>query len=1076
MKKKVSIFLSLLALFLLIIFFPSKSVLAAEECKDVVDGNVNFSCYFGSTSTQEVFTILPNSTKPLNWFGDTGSGFLSPFNDNFYSSKVGFYGFRTTLDESAKFRGVYRAEVTYWPGEWTINEVKVYYSWKLTAWEGSGYQRVSLYYDDNWHVIDDRSLPVSGGAWTGSDSRSGSYSIFPENGESWNNVERVKFQTDLEGKTEGKGLETLEVENFLYELEAWGPEPVQRPTVETKDAENIQQTSVTLRGEITNIGGEDAEVDEIGFEWGTISEGPYSNSSTESENRPYGEGDFSKEITGLEPETKYYFRAKAHNQSSIWDWGGSPGWGYGEEKSFTTIPPPSPCRKHNVYGWAWSLNIGWISFSCENNVSLRTGVDYGVDIDRTSIAGEDNIILAEGHYTEERWDVSEDGSRDPTGITTDGNNIWVVHSWRDRVHKYNMDGDYQGFWSLPDDLNDPTGITIDGDSIWVVDNGKNAVFEYGKDNGDYQDKWALHADNSTPSGITTDGNYFWVVDSVDKEVYIYKKSDKSFDGKFFVRGDSLQGITTDGKNIWVVDRWNDQVYKYNMGGIYQDFSWDTAESGSLSPSGITIDDDGNYFWIVDLNEEEVYKYEGPITSFAPVIEFISGSPDPIVKENDITFSVDWHDDDGDGIKMYVCKADDGGASGCGAGGTWCFNDYDLTEHPITCDYATQAGDLGSNDYYIHICDELECSSTTLSSFTVVGEPPLISKFSGGAWSENIGWISFNKDDVDDCPEGSCEAVIDLETGEVSGWARALAPVGDSEAGGWDGWIRLKGTAQDGGAYGVLLDSSNFSLNGYSEFRDWAWGSDVVGWVSFNYKNCDTDNNDFIDVACGGDNATVPNRDYKVMTDLVINLAPSAIDLNVNETTGCSSGDDPRIVLGWTFDDPGDSQSAYRIQIDDDSGFGSPRGCPEPEDTKIINSGGSCIPIGLDFNKSYYWRLRVWDELEKSSVGWIKPGSAFFTTDPRWPRPSFTLDPADPLAEEEIQFDGSVEYCSSCVYSWDFGDGEGASSQDPKHIYDSKDNYTVEFTATSGARSCSASSIISVESALPLPVWQEIPPF
>ncbi len=28
-------------------------------------------------------------------------------------------------------------------------------------------------------------------------------------------------------------------------------------------------------------------------------------------------------------------------------------------------PCAQPCKSHNVYGWAWSENIGWISFSCE---------------------------------------------------------------------------------------------------------------------------------------------------------------------------------------------------------------------------------------------------------------------------------------------------------------------------------------------------------------------------------------------------------------------------------------------------------------------------------------------------------------------------------------------------------------------------------------------------------------------------------------------------------------------------------------------------------------------------------------
>lgn len=35
------------------------------------------------------------------------------------------------------------------------------------------------------------------------------------------------------------------------------------------------------------------------------------------------------------------------------------------------------CQRHNVWGWAWAENIGWISFSCKNT---EAAVDYGVDI------------------------------------------------------------------------------------------------------------------------------------------------------------------------------------------------------------------------------------------------------------------------------------------------------------------------------------------------------------------------------------------------------------------------------------------------------------------------------------------------------------------------------------------------------------------------------------------------------------------------------------------------------------------------------------------------------------------------
>lgn len=98
------------------------------------------------------------------------------------------------------------------------------------------------------------------------------------------------------------------------------------PTVSTLAATGITSNQATLNGEITDTGGEDAT--ECGFDWDTNSGEPYANYTTTT--CPVGTGTFSSTITGLNPNTTYYFRAKAQN---------SAGWGYGNELSFTTSIP-----------------------------------------------------------------------------------------------------------------------------------------------------------------------------------------------------------------------------------------------------------------------------------------------------------------------------------------------------------------------------------------------------------------------------------------------------------------------------------------------------------------------------------------------------------------------------------------------------------------------------------------------------------------------------------------------------------------------------------------------------------------
>ncbi|PJB98844.1 MAG: hypothetical protein CO078_00660 [Candidatus Nealsonbacteria bacterium CG_4_9_14_0_8_um_filter_36_17] len=111
-------------------------------------------------------------------------------------------------------------------------------------------------------------------------------------------------------------------------------------------------------------------------------------------------------------------------------------------------------------------------------------------------------------------------------------------------------------------------------------------------------------------------------------------------------------------------------------------------------------------------------------------------------------------------------------------------------------------------------------------------------FSGYAWSENIGWIRFNPP-PDPTYSNNYPAIpyysarVSTTTGEVSGWARACAGTANPDicatgtnpaAGGWDGWIKLRGPNY----YGVWIDTSVSP----AEFRNWAWSDMVVGWLRF----------------------------------------------------------------------------------------------------------------------------------------------------------------------------------------------------------------------------------------------------
>ena len=157
------------------------------------------------------------------------------------------------------------------------------------------------------------------------------------------------------------------------------------------------------------------------------------------------------------------------------------------------------------------------------------------------------------------------------------------------------------------------------------------------------------------------------------------------------------------------------------------------------------------------------------------------------------------------------------------------------------------------------------------------------QLSGYAWSDNIGWVYFgpNKGNISasTAPNNPQQwAKANIATGFVSGWAKTYRAIPDKTdinaedgqtLGGWEGWIKM----DHGMTNPVSIDFAT------GDFHGWAWSSDtagIIGWISFNSKDCDLDNNGFIDIACDGTNtSTTPAYPYKV-TIGNNNLTPSYV--------------------------------------------------------------------------------------------------------------------------------------------------------------------------------------------------------
>jgi|GEM_PF-1982860 len=358
--------------------------------------------------------------------------------------------------------------------------------------------------------------------------------------------------------------------------------------------------------------------------------------------------------------------------------------------------------------------------------------------------------------------------------------------------------------------------------------------------------------------------------------------------------------------------------------------------------------------------------------------------------------------------------------------------------------------------------------------------PVTGVFSGYAWSENIGWIRFY-------PGTTFEAKLDLGTNKVSGWAKACAGSADPASctvfagtSGWDGWIKMrKNTTDDGDTgpdYGV-----NYAAT--CEFSGWAWGSDVVGWVSFSHKNCDINDDGWSDPWANDKCPVGQIPYYLVKTDWCAGSAPYLEDLTLTCPDFCSAS--RLISLGWTYKDgdvPPDPQEYYTLQVATDTDPGFNNIVFEKGAYQHVNSGGfgtTGVKVGsdIDWGGSYYWRVKVLDENNDESewFAYDPDGNgtpdSFTTPIHAFPDPEFTYDPEYPGVGEIVTFtDQSECYSGDCYadldnhYLWDFDNGSICDSDSDLSCRDL--GYTT--TTFPGVKTYKVKLIITDNSIIPAP--------
>jgi len=136
-------------------------------------------------------------------------------------------------------------------------------------------------------------------------------------------------------------------------------------------------------------------------------------------------------------------------------------------------------------------------------------------------AGKVYKYFMNGTYTGDYFDTISD-NQDPTGLANDGTYFYIGDDTSDKIFKYWMNGTYTGKnFSVSSQMSSPGGITTDGNYIWVAGENSN-VYKYDI-NGNYLGYFSISDQDAYAFGVTQNETYIWVVGDDSDKVYKYWK-------------------------------------------------------------------------------------------------------------------------------------------------------------------------------------------------------------------------------------------------------------------------------------------------------------------------------------------------------------------------------------------------------------------------------------------------------------------------------------------------------------------------------------------------------------------------
>ena len=217
---------------------------------------------------------------------------------------------------------------------------------------------------------------------------------------------------------------------------------------------------------------------------------------------------------------------------------------------------------------------------------------------------------------------ADDNGRDPIGIWSDGNRMWVTDQWTSKVSVYDLaSNEHYMSYNLGPQIETPGGLWSDGKTVWVRDYAawNNKVYAY-----DLETWWRRPDRDITTYKIGgyaagSDGQTIWVADNsgIDSCVHGYGLESRNLVSTWCDGGKIAGGMWSDGSTTWISYAGGNRV-------LARDLNAKTRQPGLhfTAPGGIQwrlsdnkgIWADGRTMWVVDKDSSNIYAYTMPVSA------------------------------------------------------------------------------------------------------------------------------------------------------------------------------------------------------------------------------------------------------------------------------------------------------------------------------------------------------------------------------------------------------------------------------------------------------------------------------